>query len=746
MTKKNLLATLAFMTSLLLTTNVFAGTAQCTGGVNLRFVGVGSSAQFADLAYAADNLLTTAHGSFALISFKGSTITDKRASLSDTGLSTWVMWDPTATTSPCDAYVYFQTDSGVGDKDFFAYETFTATASTVTSAQDFKSIAAAYASIPTGVISAGNLIPGLSDNSTDPNGVPATLQTALNTTPETYVNQPDPPQPLKYCGNLATTRTSEYYCYFNAAGTDIRPEDALFAVTRALTAYNGLSYPNTKVGTGSLSGLGYGTGAGCATGTSKVGCGIEDSFLNGSTAPAVFNVVTFALSGTDPISGGSIPSYTTLSVGAAPVIPIVANTDTGASDFGHTYTDAAGNTNYTFNDINRQTLAQIYSGYTHCTGDILSSGASSSDAGEPIQVIEREPLSGTYNTFEFTAVRTLSGSANPAQNTSEPVSNDDSGQEQFNNPNLYPNLSGCSYNSGGYPDANCFNPLYLTLGGTKCAGTSGGTYPGLPIRLRAIGTGEMVKAVTQQLNKSGSGSTTVFNALGYAFWSYGNLNPLCSSISGTSCTGTWRGHYLTVDGIDPLFATEGGEFDNGYGNTGNPSPRNAPYNPSGAYNPPVCDLKVGTKCFAIPFTHMFDGKYPLWSLLRTVTFANVTNKLATPAGVLDMIANEEIASVTDGLSDFVPFLNTVTGSNGVYTGNLNLFVYRAHYKQSSVNPANGHKGCSGVFTGVSLQGGKPGASTCLVDAGGDVGGSVVTVQSDVDFDADFSTEEYNPHQ
>jgi hypothetical protein len=748
MTKKTLVATLALMASLLITTNVFAGVAQCTGGVNLRFVGVGSSAQFADLAFAADNLLTNSHGQFALISFKGTTITDKRAGLTDSGLSTWVEWDPTAGSSvKCDAYVYIQTDSGVGDKDFFAYETFTASASTVTNAQNFKSIAAAYATLPSGVIAAGNLVPGLADNSTDPNGVPATLQAALNITPEAYVNQPTPPAAQSYCGNVSSvTKTSQFYCYFNAAGTDIRPEDALFAATRALTAYNGLTYPTTKVGTGTLSGLGYGTGAGCTGGTSLIGCGIEDSFLNGKTAPAVFNVVSFKLSGTDPISGGTLPTYTTLSVGAAPVIPIVGNNDTSAFGLGNTFTDAAGNTNYTFNKINRQTLAQVFSGYTYCTGDLLSSGAATADSGQPLQVIEREPLSGTYNTFEFTAVRTLAGSSNPATTTTAPISNENSGQEQFNNPNVYPNLTGCSY-TNGFPSANCFNPLFLTgLGGSKCPGASGGTSPGLPIRLRAIGTGEMVKAVTYQLNQSGSGSTTVFNPIGYAFWSYGNLNPLCTAVTGTACTGTFRGHYLTVDGIDPLFATAGGEFDNGYGNPGNPSPRNVPYNPSGVNNPPVCDLKVGTNCFSIPFTHIKDGTYPLWSLLRTVTFGTVTGKQATPAGVLDMIANEEITSVSDGLSDFVPFLSGVTGSNGVYTGNLNLFVYRSHYKQSLVNPANGHKGCSGVFTGVSLQGGKPSASTCLVDFGGDMGGSVVTVQSDVDFLGDFSVEEYNPHQ
>jgi len=274
------------------------------------------------------------------------------------------------------------------------------------------------------------------------------------------------------------------------------------------------------------------------------------------------------------------------------------------------------------------------------------------------------------------------------------------------------------------------------------------TYPGLPIRLRALGGSEEVKAVTGGLNKSGSGSTTVYNPIGYAYWSYGTLDALCSKVSGTSCTGTWKGHYLTVDGIDPLFATPGGEFDNGYGNVNSTAPYNVPYNPSGAYNAPVCALKVGTNCFAIPFTHIVDGTYPLWHMFRTVTLAPITGKVTTPAGVLDIVANAEIQSGAggDGLSDFVPFLNSISGSDGVYTGNLNLFVYRAHYKQSSVTAANGHKGCSGNFAGVNLQGGKVSATTCLVDAGGDVGGSVLTVQSDLEFDADFSTEEYNPHQ
>ena len=129
-------------------------------------------------------------------------------------------------------------------------------------------------------------------------------------------------------------------------------------------------------------------------------------------------------------------------------------------------------------------------------------------------------------------------------------------------------------------------------------------------------------------------------------------------------------------------------------------------------------------------------------MLRTVTFAPKTNTINTPPGVLDMIANEEIASVSDGLSDFVPFLSNVTGSNGVYKGDLNLFVFREHFKQSLVTAVNGHKLCNGTFTGVSLQGGTIASGSCLVDFGGDMGGSVSTVQSDVEFIGDFSTEEF----
>jgi hypothetical protein len=755
MNKKILVAALAVAATLLVASNAFAATSiYCTGGTpTLKFVGVGSSAQTNGLAYAASQVLKNTSqtpNSFALVSFGGSSITDSRASKSDTGLTTWVAYDPSSTGS-CSVYVYYQSDSGVGVKDFFAYEKFTGT-STVTGKQHFTSVGAAFATLPALPIALGNKIPGLADQcvignvacsgGNDPNGVPSAVAALLNQSPEQFINANGKGAPAAapaYCGNVSTVAvTAQFYCYFNAAGTDIRPEDALYATTRGLTAYNGIVPPAQHGGT--LTGLGYGAGSvGCSGGTATVGCTIFDSFnQNGA-----FNVLKFALSGVDPIKSGTVPTYTTLSVGASPVVVIAGNED--SANFGKTVTDGAGNRNYLYNNINRQTLAQVFSGYTACLSSLSLSGTGS---GVPLQVIEREPLSGTYNTMEFTGVRTQSGG--PLLSTAIPNANADSGQEQFNDPATWPSHTGatdCTFSSGtavGFPSANCFNPLFLSFDGTdikagsNCQGASGGVAPGLPVRLRAIGTGEEVKAVAGTLNVTTGTkpSTNVFNPIGYAFWSYGNLDPFCSAISGKTCTGSFLGHYLSVDGVDPLFATDGGEFDN--------TP-----NPSGAFNPPVCQLGSTINCLPIPFTHMLDGTYPLWSLLRTVTFAPVAGKHVTPIGVLDIIANEEQVTASNGLSDFVPFLNSVTGSNGVYTGNLNLFVFRSHFKQtgSTVNPANGHTACNGTFTGISLQGGNHTAgNTCLVDFGNDVGGAVIPVYKDVDFIADFGTEEYGIRQ
>lgn len=723
MTKRILVALAVVVSAALLTSSAFGQA--CSSGATLQFVGIGSSAQFNTLAYAATDVISVSgSGPANIFSVTGkdslgnntAQVLDSRPGVNKTDSATvWIEWDNNAN---CNVYTYWSEDSVVGVKDFSAYNKITVGAKTF-------SVQAAYGELSADVETTNfsgtecngatkcttNKVGGLPDNQTS---VPATVVTALSAIP---ANLP-PAVPPAYCGANPLKAGTGIYCYFNAAGTDIRPEDALYATTRLLT-----TIPTTH----QLTGLGYNNAAcggdGLTTG-SKIGCPIYDSFGQNK----VFNTLTFKLTGADPIGGGTVPANTTFAVGAAPLVVFVNNGDT-ASGQGFGAVDGSGN--YIFNNINRQVLAQVFQGRTHCTTDLLGSSAS---VGKPIQVVMREPLSGTYNAFEFTAVRTLGGSSNTA--TATPIatsakSNDYSGQEEGVDPSLNFNTgAGCPGNSAAAPNGSetCGDPVWLQTASGGC---------GAGLRLRSIGTGLEVPAA---LGLKNSGASVVTDGIGYTFWSYGNLAPATSTV----------GHYLTVDGIDPLFNTPGGANDT------NP-------NPNGAYNAPQCNLN-SLPCFALPFTHVKDGTYPLWNVLRIMSFANVGSgssaTVVTPAAVLNMIAydEQEVANPARNTSDFVPFLNTLANGGTLtspsWTGNLNLFVFRSHYQVTGGpnKPDNGHHSCisGGVatFTGVALKGGTTGHTTCLIDAGNDMGGSVLTVQSDVDWNLDAGTpiEQYNLHQ
>lgn len=722
MTKKILVALAACVITALLIPSAFGQA--CSGGATLQFVGEGSSAQFNTLAYAATDVISASGtGPFNLFSVTGkdangnnaAVILDSRPGVSKTDTATlWIMWD---SSTNCNVYTYWSVDSVVGVKNFSAYNKITVGAKSY-------NVQASYGQLSTDVETTNfsgtlcngstkcttNKVGGLADNQTS---VPSTVVVALSAIP---ANLP-PAVPPAYCGANPLKSGSGTYCYFNAGGTDIRPEDGLYATTRALS---------TIPTNGQLTGLGYNNAAcggdGLATG-SKIGCPFYDSFGQGK----VFNTLAFKLSGTDPIGGGTIPAYTAFNVGAAPLVVFVNNGDTTSGE-GFGAVDGSGN--YIFHNINRQILANVFQGRTHCTTDLLTSGAS---VGKPIQVVAREVLSGTYNAFEYTAVRTIGGSGNPAVGTpgaTQAKSNEYSGQEEGVDPALNFNTgAGCPGSSASAPNGSesCGDPLWLQ---TKSGGCGAG------LRLHSVGTGLEVPATLGQKN---SGASVVTDGIGYSFWSYGNFSPAIST----------AGHYLTVDGIDPLFNTPGGASD-------------TKPNPNGAYNLPQCNF-ASLPCFALPFTHIYDGSYPLWNVLRIMSFANVGTGASatqvTPAAVLNMIAYDEIevANASRETSDFVPFLNSLTNSGTLaapkWAGNLNLFVFRSHYEQpGGVKPDNGHHSCitGGVasFTGVALQGGSPTHSTCLIDLGNDVGGSVLTVQSDVDWNLDAGTpiEQYNQRQ
>jgi ABC-type phosphate transport system substrate-binding protein len=100
---------------------------------------------------------------------------------------------------------------------------------------------------------------------------------------------------------------------------------------------------------------------------------------------------------------------------------------------------------------------------------------------------------------------------------------------------------------------------------------------------------------------------------------------------------------------------------------------------------------------ALTFPNIKNGTYPIWSVLRIVTANPI------PTGIAKLV-NAAITQATN-IPDFVPANK--------------LFVFRSHFDQAGIVGANGHK---------------------TPEAGGDVGGAVYTVQSDLDHITDTGTE------
>jgi hypothetical protein len=248
---------------------------------------------------------------------------------------------------------------------------------------------------------------------------------------------------------------------------DIRVEDAKFATTRLLTA-QGTGVANTT--RQNVQGLGYGGAFGASIGYA----------VKSSRSGAIANPVDFALFGSDPISGGPANgNIFETNVGAGPVMVFVNTTNTGTGHFGDP----------NFNDADEWPLAGMVSGKYTRTRDLFhTTGLGSFGA----HVFLREPLSGTYNTFEFNI-----------PNTARELTTQENGVTSV---------------AGTGATQNPLNDTY----------SSGGS------RARAIGTGEEISAVT-----------ATADSIGYAFWGYGNF----AGIAPTTAK------YLTVNGVDPLFAS-----------------------------------------------------------------------------------------------------------------------------------------------------------------------------------------------
>lgn len=356
---------------------------------------------------------------------------------------------------------------------------------------------------------------------------------------------------------------------FNAALSALRPEDALTATTRALAALNTTNY----------NGLGY-------TGTGEIGTAILSAFSTGSNTP-----VNFALSGKDPISGLTVAAWASSNIGAVPVLILVNNTDTAAGGLGSLNSGSTP----VFTNVNVQDLDNVFQATTSRTRDLLQT------SGLPpvgLHIIQRDPLTGVFDTVELDAVR---NQANVTRSQEEGVS----------------------------PTTD--NPLNISVTHTDGSTTT---------RQRAIGTSEEIKELE-----------AVEDSIGYAFFDFGDF-----ATAGTKL------RYLTVNGVDPLFATySGGSI-------------------------PTCS---STGCAgSVTFPHVSDGTYPLWALLELVTAKTV------PAGVTAIVnaAATEVVNVPE----WVPVAQ--------------LHVFRDHYTSSGKTGANGYE------TGKPEAGGSAGGAILTIQS------------------------------
>lgn len=224
----------------------------------------------------------------------------------------------------------------------------------------------------------------------------------------------------------------------NYAGTDIRPEDAEFAIQRAHANCGSVITGSTQ-----YLGLGYAYGSQIKSG------------ITGSTS--TFNVINFTL-----------PSFYVTSVGATPIV--VAVNDNSGTGLAH------------YTNITSQTLADFLDGTYSYTGQV----ASPTGTGSPVTVYIREPLSGTYNTMEFNVpnrIGTLTGTR--TYGTSQDVGYNQTIANQRNctvtSPWPVPSTTTSTVANGGLMDIE-----------TASTGH----------RIRAIGTGQELSSVVGNLSNS----------------------------------------------------------------------------------------------------------------------------------------------------------------------------------------------------------------------------------------------------
>jgi len=322
--------------AMLLVAAIFAVVPQAHAAAVVKVMLSGSSALWQSAALAAYNNGSCVSGGtapcFHYTSGSNFSLTDTRptnkggSAVSDPG-ATWIVWDSAPNPN---VWAYIKVDSVVGDRCYFA--------------QPHCNVNVASFPAP------GNQITAKlwGDNSSD-STPPVSVQTLFTAGAKV-----------------------------NAAASDIRPEDGMFAQCRANSALGG--------GPDGLAGLGYGVNASgvCPTFGADLAHLLGNPIKSGYPgSSSIANNVAFNISGTDPFTNQAIPSFQTVSVGGEPIIFI---------------TNRQGALAGVSNASDSQ-LQAAFSGTT-CTGNVFAGGTSGN-----IDVYLREPTSGTMNTTEYTVFR-----------------------------------------------------------------------------------------------------------------------------------------------------------------------------------------------------------------------------------------------------------------------------------------------------------------------------------------------------
>jgi hypothetical protein len=571
---------------------------------------------------------------------------DSRTTLTSPNLppesaNTWIAWDNDST--PTIICVYFAADSIVGQRLFFGT----------------SSSGNATLLLPTNACSTpgSNLVSFIWDTATA--GLPLPVYNALMGT----------------TGSACPAAAAVTPVHFNVAFSDVRSEDAQFLGSNRILANDSNSTANYP--TDDKSNLGFGPGV-TAPGTSVV-----SSF---STSKA--NVSAYSYMGTDPISLVTVPQSQNVSIGEQAMLVFVNTTNTSSPGFG--YLTSLGTNPLT--NVNSHTLAMLYSGQAVLTRDIY--GVSSAGLGGlGVHALVREPMSGTYTTFEWQVIR---------QRDANNALSQESGIAGPSQTSIY--TSGCFVQSAtAYPPSGspCSNPVNTVLGST------GG------LRARVIGTGQMIAI---------GNTASLPDSLGYAFWSLGNFGNKQNI------------KYLTLDGSDPLFPSyslHNGVLPGGVTGQGTAAILPAPTagQCGGYFNGDGGATITSFSCnaYTLPtFDGVQNGTYRLWNNIQAEYYGSSAQTPSfSPLNITGFIlsAQNQTAPPTPTLTDFVPITycgeSTCNPANYKHAANS----FRSHYAQAS--------------WGIGFP--NNGVATPSAENGGDVAGSVLSRQIEQDSNSLFGS-------